>query len=270
MIIDFHTHIFPEKVAEKAIPKLAQINQITPSTDGTLSGILDSMKRANINTSVILPVVTGVEQFDSIIRFASHINETFEADHTFRLISFGGIHPEDPLYKEHLQLIAREGLKGIKLHPCYQNCEFHDIKYKRLIYTASEFGLSVITHSGYDPYTPEKNMCTPDMILDVLHDVMPPKLILAHLGNNVNYHECEEKLIGQNVWIDTAYSILHIEEEQLTRMIHNHGVNKVLFASDTPWADQEECVKKLLSLSGLSTKEKQQILYENSAALLNL
>ena len=74
MIIDFHTHIFPEKVAEKAIPKLADVIHITPSTNGTADSLLESMARAGVHTSVILPTVTNVKQFDSIIRFAQSIN----------------------------------------------------------------------------------------------------------------------------------------------------------------------------------------------------
>ena len=42
MIIDFHTHIFPDKVAEKAVPKLAAVINHNPSMNGTAAGLLDS------------------------------------------------------------------------------------------------------------------------------------------------------------------------------------------------------------------------------------
>ena len=87
MIIDFHTHIFPEKVAEKAIPKLADVIHIAPSTNGTADSLLDSMARAGIHTSVILPTVTNVKQFDSIIRFAQSINERDFSENGPRLFS---------------------------------------------------------------------------------------------------------------------------------------------------------------------------------------
>ena len=44
MYIDFHTHIFPDKIAEKAIPKLASTIQREPSMDGTYSGLKKSME----------------------------------------------------------------------------------------------------------------------------------------------------------------------------------------------------------------------------------
>ena len=39
MIIDFHTHAFPDKVAEKAIPKLAGIGGIDCFGDGTVGRV---------------------------------------------------------------------------------------------------------------------------------------------------------------------------------------------------------------------------------------
>ena len=98
-------------------------------------------------------------------------------------------------------------------------------------------------------------------ILHVLEDTAPPRLILAHMGSNGNYQEAEEKLCGKNVYFDTSYSIMHMEEEQFTRMIHLHGADKVLFGTDAPWTYQKDCVEKLKSLTGLSEKEKQQILW---------
>ena len=48
MVIDFHTHIFPDKIAAKTIEHLAQVGGITAATDGTLSGLLSSMERCGV------------------------------------------------------------------------------------------------------------------------------------------------------------------------------------------------------------------------------
>lgn len=270
MIIDFHTHIFPDKVAEKAIPKLASVIHLEPSMNGTIAGLRHSMEQGNIDTSVVLPVVTDPHQFDSILRFASFVNETCAEEKEHRLISLAGAHPGSDSYKEQLRLIKQEGFKGIKVHPNYQGYHFDDIRFLRLIYTASELGLFVLTHAGYDPYTPEEEFCSPDMILNVIKEVQPPKLILAHLGSNENYTEAEAKLCGQNVYLDTSYSLLHMPEEQLVRMIHTHGADKILFGSDAPWASQKEAAQKIASLTGLSEKEKQMIFSENASLLLGI
>lgn len=270
MVIDFHTHIFPDKVAQKAIPRLASVIQLSPSMDGTLSGLKGSMENSGVNLSVVLPVVTDPHQFDSILRFAVQINEADDPTAPVRILSFAGIHPASDDYREQLRLIAREGFRGIKLHPNYQGMVFDDIRYMRLIDKASELGLAVLTHSGDDPYTPNEVYCSPDMVLHVLKEVAPPRLILAHMGNNCGYDEAEDKLCGQNVYLDTAYSLMHMEISQFVRMVHKHGADKILFGTDAPWTSQKESLERLRSVTGLSQQEKQQILWENASLLLGL
>lgn len=270
MIIDSHTHIFPDKVASKALPKLSSIIRLEPSMNGTVDGLKGSMEKGGVDVSIVLPTVTDPKQFDSILRFAVFVNETCSQSHSPRLVSLAGIHPDSPDYKDQLRLISREGFSGIKLHPNYQGHCFDDLVYLRLIYEASSLGLSIVTHTGFDPLTPDEVFCSPDMILHVLEETAPPKLILAHMGSNENYTEVEEKLCGKNVYFDTAYSIMHMDETQFVRMVHSHGADKILFGTDAPWTSQKDCVEKILSLTGLSEKEKQQILYENAVFLFHL
>ena len=269
MIIDFHTHIFPEKIALRAVSKLAATVNLTPSTNGCAEDLRTSMKNAGIDVSIVLPVVTDINQFDSINRFAASINETYANVKEQRLISLAGIHPDDPDYKNHLKQLKRDGFAGIKIHPSYQNIEFNDIRTKHLLYAASEIGLPVITHAGFDAYTPDYDFCSPDMILDVLKDVAPEKLILAHLGNSRNYDEAEEKLCGQNVYLDTAFSLTDVSESQLIRMVRKHGADKILFATDCPWADQKTYVD-IIKKCALTEWEKENILSKNAMQLLNI
>lgn len=270
MIIDFHTHIFPDRVAEKAIPNLSSVIHIAPSMNGTIDGLKDSMERSGIDVSVILPIVTNPHQFDSILRFAVHINETCAEGSGPRLISYASVHPMSDDYKGQLHLIKNEGFKGIKLHPHYQGLHFDDIRYMRIMDIASELGLSILTHAGYDPYIPNEEFCSPDMILRVLSEVAPPKLILAHMGSNEHYQESEQKLCGKPVYFDTAYSIMHMPEEQFVRMVHLHGADKILFGTDAPWTGQKECAERLLSYTGLSEIEKQMILSQNAEVFLEI
>lgn len=268
-MIDFHTHIFPDKIAAAALAKLSSVIGFQPDTNGCADGLRASMEEAGIDVSVVLPVVTDIRQFDSILRFASFLNETYDSAKERRLISLAGIHPDDPDYKSRLQLIRQEGFAGIKLHPNYQNVTFHDIRMKRLLYAASELDLVIVTHAGFDPYTPNEEFCTPDMILDVLKDVAPRKLVAAHLGSNENYTEAEEKLCGQDLYLDTSYSIAHTQEEQFIRMVRKHGADKILFATDTPWAGQKECVT-ILKECALTDSEKKLIFSENAKKLLHI
>ena len=268
MIIDFHTHIFPDRVAAKAIPNLSSIIHLSPSMDGTMDGLRASMEKGGIDVSVVLPIVTDPHQFDSILRFAVQVNETCSESSGPKLVSFASVHPMESDYKNQLRLIKNEGFRGIKLHPNYQGVHFDDIRYMRILDTASELGLAVLTHAGYDPYTPDEEFCSPDMVLKVLEEVSPFRLILAHMGSNEHYEEAESKLCSKPVYLDTAYSIMHMPEEQFVRMVHLHGADRVLFGTDVPWTSQKECVQRLRSFTGLSQEEKDRILHGNAEVLL--
>lgn len=270
MIIDFHTHIFPDKVAAKAIPKLAAGNKLTPSMNGTMDGLKASMETAEIDLSVVLPVITDPHQFESVLKFSVQINETCFSSGSPRLLSFGGVHPESANVKEQLTAIKNEGIQGIKLHPQYQGMPLNDIRYLRMIYTASELGLIVLTHAGFDVFIPDKDYCTPDMITQVLDEVAPPKMVLAHMGNNEHYEEVMQKLCGRNVYFDTSYSFVHMPEELFIKLVRAHGAEKILFASDAPWTAQKDGVEKLRHLTGLSEEEKRLIFSQNAIELLGL
>lgn len=270
MIIDFHTHIFPDKIAARAIPNLSSIIHLAPSMNGTIDGLKESMEDSRVDISVILPIVTNPHQFDSILRFAVHINETCAEGPGPRLISFASVHPMADDFKDQLRLIKHEGFKGIKLHPNYQGRHFDDIRYMRIVDTASELELSVLTHAGFDPYTPNEEFCTPDMILHMMEEVAPPRLILAHMGNNEHYLESEQKLCGRPVYFDTSYSIMHMPQEQFVRMVHLHGANRILFGTDAPWTYQKDCAERLRTCTGLSEEEKQLIFSENAKLLLGI
>ena len=69
-MIDFHTHMFPEKIAAKTLRFLSERCKTVPFTDGTPGGLAASAEEAGLECSVVLPVVTNPEQFDSINRFA--------------------------------------------------------------------------------------------------------------------------------------------------------------------------------------------------------
>lgn len=261
MVIDFHAHIFPDRVAEKAIPQMEKNANVKAYHDGTLNGLKKSMSEAGIDYSVVLPVVTAPRQFDSINKFA------LEVDKLENIISFGGIHPDTEDYKSELKLIKEYGLKGIKLHPEYQTTNINDTKYLRIIDYATELGLIITIHAGFDGAYPDERHCTPEKIADAIDKVKPDKLVLAHMGSLYMWDEVEEYLIGKNVYLDTAFSIGEMQDEQFMRMIRKHGADKVLFATDSPWTSQKHAVE-FMSKMAFTEEEKDRILYKNAIDLL--
>lgn len=261
-MIDFHTHMFPEKIAGKTLRFLSGRCGIPPFTDGTPQGLLASTKASGLECSIALPVVTKPDQFESINRFAEQYREG-------PVLSFGGIHPENADYKEKLLYLKEHGFIGIKLHPDYQETFFNDIRYKRIISFASELEMIVSVHAGFDPGYPDCVHCTPAMAKEVLDEIRPTRLVLAHMGGFLRWDEVEQELVGRDVWFDTAAVFGQIPDGQFIRICRNHGTDRILFATDSPWSGQKESAAYFQKMD-LTDAEKARILTENAKKLLTL
>lgn len=265
MIIDFHTHTFPDKIAEKTISYLAKKGNIKPYREGTLSSLKESMKKAGVDCSVVLPVATAARQVESINELSYALNGKDG------VIYFGAIHPECENIEEILDDIKAHGIKGIKLHPDYQGAYFDDERYIRIMAEASKRDLITVTHAGFDVGYPDDIHCTPDRILrvlDALKGVIDNKLVLAHLGSCDAPDEVIEKLAKKPVYMDTA-AVLDRYPEKAVEVIKAHGFDKILFATDSPWADQKDFINMINSF-GFTDEEREKIFCANAFKLLGL
>lgn len=260
MIIDFHTHTFPDAIAARAIDKLASQAHTTPNCDGTNKGLLAHMKQSGVDMSVLVPIATKPEQTHGINELAYQTNSTES-----KLISFGSVHPLNDDYKQILRDLKTHNIKGIKLHPAYQGMYFDDVAYLRLISYAQELDLYVLIHAGMDAGLPECDYASVSHIIPALDKVDQSKLILAHMGGYGEWNSVEKYIVGSDVYFDTSYSPL--PKEQFVRIIKKHGTDKILFGTDSPWTNQKTAVDTILSL-GLSTAEINQILYGNASVIL--
>ena len=264
MIIDFHTHTFPDRIAKATIEKLSECSGIAPHTDGTAAGLRRSMEEDGVDLSVILPVVTRPAQFEKVNKEAAKVCEKED-----KLISFGGIHPDCSDIRQKMREIKALGLKGIKIHPAYQEVYMDDIRYLRILDAATQENLIISVHAGVDIGLPEPVYAAVEKILHAVRETKPEKLVLAHLGGWKEWDAVEELIAGENVYLDTAFLEDYISDEQLLRIIKKHGADKILFGTDCPWSGQRESIERMEKLS-LSGEEKQLIFAENARRLLGI
>lgn len=282
MIIDFHTHTFPDAISERVLAKLSRASRTAYFTDGSTGGLLASMKEAGISYSVNLPVMTDAGQVEKInSSLAAGREQLFDKG----IITFGGMHPDYADYKAELNRLKEQGIKGIKLHPAYQKTDLCDIKMMRIIDCASSLGLIVLIHAGIDIGIYDHNYSPVSQILKVIDEVHPPKFVLAHMGGWACWEDVERDLAGAPVWLDTAFSIgavtpsreadgapyltYNLSDEDFVRLVRKHGSGRILFATDSPWESQKEYVRRLQNMP-LTEPERDQILSENAARLLSL
>ena len=88
MLIDFHAHFFPDKLAPRTLPHLATFAKIPYHTDGTMRGTLEAMDRWGVDYAVILHIATRDGQQQTINHFAQQIQMQ-----SSRLLCFMFKHP---------------------------------------------------------------------------------------------------------------------------------------------------------------------------------
>ena len=282
MIIDIHTHTFPDKIAAATLDKLKHLSHTIPFTDGTAVGLAASMARAGVDRSVVMPVATSPRQVPHVNDASARMNELGAQT---GVLSFGCMHPDFDGWKEELARVRDLGLKGIKLHPQYQDTDFDDPRYLRILDRCGELGLVVLTHAGLDIGMPGKDNCAPEMVARVLEQVGPVKLVLAHMGGWRQWDRVEALLPGTGVYLDTSFSLGEItplddghyrpgdlpllDEAAFLRMVRKFGSDRVLFGTDSPWDDQGAALARLRALP-LESAELDAILGGNARALLGI
>ena len=264
MIIDFHAHAFPQKIAPKAMEKLSFLSGgLKPYTDGTLKGLKNRMKEDNVDLSVVLSIATNEAQQQSVNNFAKEIDETEG------FIGFGSVFPTGKSAIEELERIKEMGLKGVKLHPDYQGFFVDDEKMKPIYKKISELGLITVFHAGVDFGFAPPYCATPERLEKALSWFESP-VIAAHFGGLSCYEGVLQRLCGkENLYIDTSFSYAMLPRYYALKIIEKQGANKVLFGTDTPWHTAEMELRLIENL-GLSDKELEQIKYKNACQLLNL
>lgn len=265
MKIDFHTHAFNDKIADKAISKLLSVDSSLKNyTNGTISDLAQKINTWGIDRTVVLPIATKPSQQNIINDWAKEIQNTYP-----QVISFGSVHPKADDVMEELERIKSLGLHGIKLHPDYQGF-FIDEEYLYPIYQkCADLKLPVIFHGGFDPLSPDLIHATPEKALKAHKAVPQMTMIMAHLGGMRLWDDVEKYLVGQDIYFDTAYISGSISPEQYKRIIKNHGADKILLGSDAPW---EESSKEIAFLEKLDIpQDDKELIYSgNAIRLLNL
>lgn len=261
MLIDFHTHCFPDKIAEKAIQKLSFVSGgLEPYTDGTVDGLRRNMARDGVDGAVVLNIATNEKQQHSVNDFAASINGKDG------ITAFGSVFPGAADMLEEVERIKELGLKGIKLHPDYQGFAVDDPKWFPLYRKISQMGLITVFHAGWDIGFPPPYGATPEKLEVALKHFETP-VVAAHWGGCGCGEGVLKHLCGKNIWFDTSFGYSQMPKYYAEQILEAHGADKILFGTDTPWHTAEMELRMLKTLS-LSESDWERITHKNAEALL--
>ena len=258
-IIDFHTHAFPDELSERVIKMLEDEGGVKARLDGKISSLLASMDKCGIEKSVICNIATKPAQFDSILQWCKKIGSE-------RIIPFPSFHPYDPDFKDRIDEIKREGFKGIKFHPYYQNFTIDEEKLFPVYKKIADENLILVMHTGFDFAFQRIRIADPEKILTIIEKFPSLKLVTTHLGAWEQWGEVEQFLLGKPIYMEISFS-LDFLDDTVKKIISNHPPEYILFGTDSPWTDQQNSVSLLKGLQ-LGEEKEARIFRENAVKLL--
>jgi predicted TIM-barrel fold metal-dependent hydrolase len=155
----------------------------------------------------------------------------------------------------------------MKMHPYYQNFVLDEERLYPICREISEQGMILVMHTGFDIGFPRERIADPVRIVSVVERFPDLKFVASHCGAWELWDEVEEHMAGRNIYMDLSYALHLMDSEQARRIILKHLPMRVLFGSDSPWADQTEVIKELERLN-LVSELTAKTLYDNSESLL--
>ena len=259
MIIDFHAHIYPQKIAQKASNNIGKFYNISMCYDGSPEKLLESGSKIGVEKYIVHSTATAAHQVESINNYIiSEINTHKE------FVGFGTIHPKYENFENELRRIKSAGLKGIKLHPDFQQFQVDTPEMDALYEVIAKLKMPVLVHAGDYRF----DFSGPKRIRNVLTKHPSLVVIAAHFGGYTEWDKACDYLIGQRVWFDTSSTLWKLPIQKANEMIKAHGFENFLFGSDYPMWDHQEELARIEKLN-LTAQQRDAILYKNALRLLD-
>ena len=264
MLIDFHTHAFPEKIASRAIASLSyEGGGLEPQTNGTLASLKEQMRLDGVDISVVHSIATNPRQQHNVNSYA------IEMDRDPDIVAFGSVHPDAPDALEELERIKAAGLKGVKLHPEYQRFYADDEKMKPIYQAISRLGLIALFHAGHDYGFAPPYHCMPQHLLGAMKWLDTP-VVAAHWGGVGCGSEVLETLCGRDgLWFDLSFGYSAMPKPIAQQIVEKHSPDRLLFGSDMPW-HRPDWELRLLNSLDISESDREKICFRNAQNLLHL
>jgi predicted TIM-barrel fold metal-dependent hydrolase len=263
MIIDIHTHIYPPHMTTRILDAVRERAGVHSYTDGTLKGLLRSMEGAKIDCSVVSRIATQPDQVEPINQWLQGIRHP-------QIFLLATMHPDLPITADFISSLKTKGFKGFKVHPDYQDFFVDERRAYPLYELAQAGGMPVLFHVGVDPGLPTPVHASPKRLAQVHSDFPRLRIIAAHMGGADMYQEVERYLLGRDIYLDTSFVLRKMPAPLLKRFFARHPIERFLFGTDSPWLDQGEELRFLLSLPFLTDDAKEKIVGTNTARLLGL
>ena len=256
-VIDAHCHVYPEKIAARAVSGIERFYDLTAHGDGLVTTLLTRERNDGIDRFVIQSVATAPRQVRTINDFIA----ATVAEHPDVLTGLGTLHPASEDMRGDLEHLASLGLHGVKLHPDIQAFPIDDPRMMPAYAFLEEHGLPVLFHTGDDRY----DFSNPNRLKPVLHAFPRLTVVGAHLGGYSIWNEAAAALADEpNLFVDASSSLSFLDDAHMVSAIRQYGTERVLFGTDFPLFSAATELGRFLSL-GFDEREYRAMLAGNAA-----
>lgn len=263
-LIDFHTHIFPDPLAARAVESLGKKAGLTPFTDGTERDTRALTEGEGVSAFVALNIATLPKNERNVNTFALSVQDGR------KLFAFGSVHPDSPAASDELRRLKDGGILGIKFHCEYQEFDADHPRAMKLYEAALKLGLIVVFHGGDDLGFIPCLRASAEKLGRVAAAFPGEKLVFAHFGAYRQAEGAIEFLAPHGVYCDTSFAATgEVPPEDIRAVVRAFGPDRVLFGSDCPW-DTPSRVLAALKGAGLPAGTLERICFWNAARLLGL
>ena len=257
-IIDAHAHIFPQKIAAKAVASIGDFYDLAMHDgNGTAEALLESGKQIGVERYLVCSTATRPGQVQAINDF---IWAEYQEHPEF--IPFATLHPEMEGLEEEMERILKRGYYGLKLHPDFQKFHIDDDRAME-IYRMAEGKLAILFHTGDKRY----DFSAPHRMEKVAERFPHLTCIAAHFGGYSQWKEALEVYEAPNIYMDTSSSLFALSKENAWKFFERFGEDRFFFGTDFPmWTHQAE-LERFNSLE-LPPDMREKILWKNFARVI--
>lgn len=252
-IANAHAHIFPEKIAAKAVRSIGDFYDLHMGSSGLADALLADGSAIGTEVYLVCSTATTPAQVESINNFI--IREV--ALHP-EFMGFATMHPGYPDIEAEIARAAAAGLRGVKLHPDFQRFNIDDPAALPIYRACCENGLAVLFHAG----DPRYDYSAPAQLASVARRFPELLCMAAHFGGYGRWDDVGVYEGLENVVFDTSSALFSLPPARARELIGRFGPEKFLFGTDFPMWESEPELQRFLALQ-LDEKTQKLILREN-------
>lgn len=278
MIIDFHTHIFPDDVRankDEYLERDAWFRTLYEDPKRKLASAEDVI-RSMAEGGVDRTVVFGFPWRDAKL-CAWHNDYLIDAVRRYpdKLIGFACVQPLDAKDSVELARCLDAGLMGLgEIGPDGQRFDIED---KRILEASAEvlmhYDRPLLTHSS-EPMGHQyagKGQTLPWKLLKLARNFPELKIVMAHWGGGLPFFELMPELRDdlRNVYYDSAASTFLYRFDVFPVVARLVGADRILWGTDYPLLSQAKMIQRVKE-SGLTPEDLELVLGGNAKRLLRL